>query len=143
MKTNVRNIGALVAIFAMLAMSFAAFVPIVHADRGGNQFKVSVSFSGCCVTATAIANLRDPSVQNVIFVATISFSGDSALNINKQGVLIYTGSVTAPVFGGSSTASFSTQGQGHGHYLVIVDAYDAATGLWLGEAWTDPQGTAG
>ncbi len=146
MKTNVRNIAALVAVFAMLAMSFAAFVPTAHADTGGNQVRVvDVSFSGSTVTATATANICicNPSVQNVLFVATISFSGTSQLNINKQGVLIYSGSIIAPAWGGTATASFSTTGQGQGYYLVTVTGYDAATGLYLGSDWVDPQGTAG
>ncbi len=143
MKNNMKNVAALVAVFAMLAMSLAAFVPMAHADAGGNQVQVSLSFSGSTVVATATANLHDPSVQNVNFVATITFSGTSQLNINKQGVLIYSGSIIAPVSGGSATASFSTTGQGQGYYLVVVTAYDAATGQLLGSAWTDPQGTAG
>ncbi len=146
MKTNVRNILAFVAIFATLAMSFAAFVPMAHADAGGNQVRVvDVSFSGSTVTATTTANICicNPSVQNVLFVVTISFSGTSQLNINKQGVQIYSGSMIAPALGGSATASFSTMGQGQGYYLVTVTGYDTATGLLLGSDWVDPQGTAG
>ncbi len=143
MKTNMKTVVALVAIFATLAVSFAGFVPMAHADTGGNQFNVSISFSGSTVIATATANLRDPSVHNLLVVAAISFSGDSALNINKQGVLIYSGTVFAPVSGGSSTATFYAQGQGQGHYLVTVDFFNADTGVWLGSAWTDPEGTAG
>ncbi len=143
MKTNMKDFATLLAIFATLAISLAASVPMARADAGGNQVNVSVSFSGSTVIVTTTATMQVMSVQNVLFVTTISFSGTGQLNINKQGVLIYSGSTIAPVSGGTSTASFYATGQGQGYYLATVSAYDADTGQLLGSGWTDPQGTAG
>ncbi len=144
MKTNMKTLVLLIAIFATLAMQSASLVQIAHADAGGNQVRVNnVSFSGSTVIVTVSATLHDATIQNVAFVVTISFSGTSQLNINKQGVLIFSGSTAAPAWNGYSEATFSVTGQGQGYYLVTVTGYDAATGNLLGSDWVDPQGTAG
>ncbi len=144
MKTSIKTLVVLIAIFATLAIQSASLVQIAHADVGGNQVSVNnVSFSGSTVVVTVSANLHDATIQNVVFVLTISFSGTGQLNINKQGVLIFSGSTVAPAWNGYSQATFSATGQGQGYYLVTVTGYDAATGNLLGSDWADPQGTAG
>jgi len=129
----------------VLPLLLQSAVPMVHADAGGTQVRVeSVTLSPDETTLIVVvsATINDPTVKNVYFDVSVSY-GDHRLNINKQGTLFAVTNSTGAVVGGYATATFDVPFLGPGYYLIVTNAYNAATGALLGSAWIDPrEGTA-
>lgn len=147
MKTKKNKLVALLGIFALLALSLSMALPSAHADSGGNQIRVqsaTLVFDGTnwVWQVTVSATVNDPSITAVNFALSVSY-GSQHLNINKQGLLISTGSSSGTIQDLTTQVTLLVPYMGPGYYLFVVSGYNAATGALLGSDWVDPQGTAG
>jgi len=148
------KIVPLLALVAVLVLSFNVAVPVAHADSHYNSgHHASVHIQGVAFyknpkSNTWSWNIRvvatdiDRDIKSVKFVLSVSID-IHPLTPSHPGISVGTWTFSDAVEHGFAQATFVTPHKGNGYYLFVVTAYDASNNAFLGSDWVDPQGTAG
>jgi hypothetical protein len=147
----------LLALVAILAISFSTTVPMAYAYNGDNyghhQAQVSVdsvTLNGNTLIVRVSATIKDDSVKSVRFHLDVAYfpivkgAVKGPVNgPNKYGANFYDTDLTVKVSGGQATATFTVRFLGYGEYAFTLNAYSVPNYQWLGFDWFDPiEGTA-